>query len=87
MPQNDPNIWIQIYENTPTGLRWLLSILTLGILSAYHYLWKRSQQRLADIEERERSYITKGDFRAMDNKIDGVHNDVKTIMFHIMKGK
>ena len=84
MSSNDPNIWIQLYENTPTVLRWLLSVLTLGLLSVYHYLWKRQQERLLAIEVRERNYATKTDIDEVKAGIAITHEDVKKIMFHIM---
>ena len=84
MTQHDPNFWIQLYENTPAVLRWVLSILTLGILTAYHHIWKRQQERLLLIEEREKNYATKSDIKEVKDSISSTHNDVQKIMFHIM---
>jgi len=81
---SDPNIWIQIYEHTPPLLRWLLGVLTLGLWTAYHMMWRRQQERIAKIESH---YATKSDMSAVQDHIGSVHKDVREIRNWLMGDK
>jgi len=43
----DPDVWEMIFTQTPTFLRWLLGILTLGLftLASVLYRWHRADMK------------------------------------------
>lgn len=52
MDHRDPDVWQLIFEQTPTVLRWVLGVLTLGIFTLAGVLYKWHRQDLAEVHQR-----------------------------------
>lgn len=87
MPFSDANLWSLLFEHMPEPIRYALGILTLGLFTLASHIWKRNQERIKSIEQRENNYATKDDVSTVNKRIGDVHNDVKKIMFHLIKDK
>lgn len=77
------NHWMELYEQMPVIIRWLLLVLSAGLISLIHVIWRRHQERLAAIETAHRDFATKSDVREIKEAVDGVHDRIDQLFLHL----
>lgn len=87
MPTSDHNVWVMMFESTPPALRWVLSILTLGLFGLAGVIWRRYHERIAIVESRINSLATKEDVKRLESGVGMVHRRVDDIYTHLIKGR
>lgn len=77
----DTSIWQSVFNDTPPVLRWVITVLTLGLFALAGYIWRRQNarldrhdERLSKLEDNERYWAERAEIREMvqhlDNKLD-----------------
>ena len=49
-PAEQPDVWAQLFEQTPVALRWVLGVLTLGLFTLAGVLWRWNRADLIRVE-------------------------------------
>ena len=47
----DPTVWIQMYDQLPPIIRWVLVILSGGLISILAYLYRRERETVRRVEQ------------------------------------
>ena len=76
----DPDIWRLLFDQTPPVLRWVLYILSGGVLLLAVAIWKAHRKRIEDIERRESQWATKEDVRQIRRDLGEFRSDVNRHM-------
>ena len=91
----DPNVLVLLYDQVPPIIRILLAAFSLGALHLAWSRWKKNEEKLQDIEQREQYYITREEFkdemqgirREAQNNFDRVHRKLddltKEVFTHV----
>ena len=74
----NPDVWNMIFEQTPTVLRWVMGILTLGIftLASILYKWHREDMERVRRQQREDMDHTRESLRRVHSEIGKVRDQV-----------
>lgn len=51
MPQQDPAVWLLMYDQLPPLVRWILGFLTLGLTVLAGFIMRRYHDRLVALEK------------------------------------
>ena len=63
MPSREPDVWTMLFEQTPTIVRWLLGVLTMGLFTLGGVIYK----------------INKRDMEKLNGDIDGLRRDINGV--------
>jgi len=77
-PSNAPDIWQLMFEQTPTVIRWLLGVLTLGTFTLLGVLWRWSRRDIEMIQKRQSEDIQSLHSR-MSSDIGGVNSRISSL--------
>lgn len=69
----DPNVLILLYDQVPPILRWILAIFTLGILTMAWERWKKNEQKMRDLEEKTKYYMTRDE---VTEEVRGIRHEM-----------
>ncbi len=86
---DSPNVWILMYEQMPPVLRWLLTILTGGLLYLIALLYKRHVERIQALESVAKAAATRREMevlrREMATGTRETHKRLDDLMFYLVK--
>lgn len=51
MPSREPDVWQMIFEQTPTILRWLLGVLSLGLFTLLSILYRWNKKDADEVKQ------------------------------------
>ena len=85
--QEDSNLWVMITDSTPVALRWLLTILTLGLFWLVSFIVKRYHERFERLEEAQIQYITRSELKeilsSIDSNLERIHTRFDQVLLKL----
>lgn len=86
-----PSFLVELYDSVHPFIRWVMAILTAGTLTLAWQRWKRQEEQVQVMAERERFYITREEFlthmgeikREQNVGFGRIHERLDTLFFKI----
>ena len=82
MLSHDHNIWVLLFEQTPTVLRWILGILSCGLFWLAQRLYLNHKQRVDNLEN-----LIRSNAKASDKSMVRLHTKIDNLTLNLLNKK